>query len=189
MEKAALKQRAVHEVREFLVLFLFLAPWFLAFSTYRMLLLKRFGEGEFEYGTGLINALILAKVIAMGQIFRIGTRLESKPLIYSTIWKSFLFALLAGVFYVVEHMVRGLFRGGGFAGGVAALHEIGVVDVLGRSLVMFFAFVPFFGLRETGRVLGGRKLQELFFGTKAEAVPPTPQSIPISGNDRQNPAA
>ena len=63
MEKAGLKQRAAHGVREFLAVFLFLAPWFLAFATYRMLLLNRFAEEEFEYGTGLVNALILSKVI------------------------------------------------------------------------------------------------------------------------------
>jgi beta-phosphoglucomutase family hydrolase len=36
---------------------------------------------------------------------------------------------------------------------------------------MFFAFLPFFALRETGRALGEGKLKALFFGSKASAHP------------------
>jgi hypothetical protein len=90
-----MKQRLAHGVREFFTVFLFLAPWFLAFSTYRILLLKRFADEPFEYGTGLLNALILSKVILTGEYLQLGKRQENKPLIYPTIWKAFLFTLLA----------------------------------------------------------------------------------------------
>jgi hypothetical protein len=167
MQKAGLKRRAAHGVREFLAVFLFLAPWFLAFSTYRMLLLNRFAEEQFEYGTGLVNALILSKVILTCEYLRLGKGHEHKPLIFPTIWKSFLFALAAAAFHVVEQIVRGLLRSGGFAAGLTSLREMGAGELLGRSLVMFFAFIPFFALRETARVLGEGKLQELFFRPRA----------------------
>ena len=48
-------------IGEFLSIFLFMASLFLAFSTYRILLLKQFTDEPFEYGTGLLNALLLAK--------------------------------------------------------------------------------------------------------------------------------
>jgi hypothetical protein len=176
IEKACLKRRAAHGVREFLAVFLFLAPWFLAFSTYRMLLLNRFVDEQFEYGTGLVNALILSKVILTGEYLRLGKGHEHKPLIFPTIWKSFLFTLAAVAFYVVEQIVRGLLRGGRFAVGLASLRDMGAGEILGRSLVMFFAFIPFFALRETGRVLGEGKLQVLFFRPKAPAGPQEPQT-------------
>ena len=162
MGKTGLKQKVTHGVREFFSIFLFLALWFLAFSTYRMLLIKGFADEPFEYGTGLLNALILAKVIATGEIFRLDTRREDKPLMFSTIWKSFVFALLATAFYIVELTVRGLFRGGGITASISSIQDTGAGELLGRSLVMFFAFIPFFALRETGRVLGEGKLEELF---------------------------
>jgi hypothetical protein len=167
-----MKQRLAHGVREFFTVFLFLAPWFLAFSTYRILLLRRFAEEPFEYGTGLLNALILSKVILTGEYLQLGKHQENKPLIYPTIWKAFLFTLLATAFYVVEHILRGLLRGGGFAAGIEAIREMGAGQLLGRSLVMFFAFLPLFALREIGRALGAGKLQELFFGVKPSAEPP-----------------
>ena len=61
MAKTGLKQRAAHKIGEFLSIFLFMASLFLAFSTYRILLLKQFTDEPFEYGTGLLNALLLAK--------------------------------------------------------------------------------------------------------------------------------
>jgi beta-phosphoglucomutase family hydrolase len=162
VRKPSLKHRVAHGLKEFFSVFLFLAPFFLAFSTYRMLLLKRFTDEPFEYGTGLVNALILTKVIATGEFFHLGTRHENKPLIFSTIWKSFVFALLAAAFYVLELTIRGLIRGGGITAGVSSIQNMGVGELFGRSLVMLFAFVPFFALRETGRVLGQGKLEELF---------------------------
>src|SRR5215471_1903259 len=171
MGEAGLKPRLAAGVREFFTAFLFLAPWFLAFSTYRMFLLKRFVEEPFEYGTGLLNALVLSKVIVTGEHLKLGKRQESKPLIYPTIWKAFLFTLLATAFYVVEHIVRGLLRGEGIAAGLGAIREMGAGQLLGRSLVMYFAFLPFFALRETGRTLGEGKLEALFFRSKASAGP------------------
>src|SRR5215467_8507748 len=83
MDKADLKQKAIHEFREYLTVLLFLAPLFAAFSTYRMLLQGRFREGSFEYGTAVINALILSKIILIGEYLRVGKRQENRPLIYT----------------------------------------------------------------------------------------------------------
>jgi beta-phosphoglucomutase family hydrolase len=169
MGKASLIKKVAHGIREFPEVFLFLAPWFLAFSTYRMLLLRRLEP--FEYGTGLLNALVLSKIILTGDYLQLAKNQENKPLIYPTIWKAFLFTLLATGFYIVEHIVRGLLRGGGIAAGLGSLREMGTALLLGRSLVMFFAFLPFFALRETGRALGKGRLHEMFFGVKPSAEP------------------
>ena len=56
-------------------------------STYRMLLQGRFRQGSFEYGTAPINALILSKIILIGEYLRVGKRQESGPLIYSRMVK------------------------------------------------------------------------------------------------------
>ena len=101
-----MKQKVLHELGEFFRVFLYLAPWFCAFSTYRMLILSRFTDVSFDYGTALLNALVLSKVILVGEFFHLGKRHEDRPLIYSTIYKSFLFALLAAAFRIVELMIR-----------------------------------------------------------------------------------
>jgi len=167
MDKSGLKQKIIHELGEYLTIFLFVAPLFCAFATYRMLLLNQFREKSFEYGTALINALVLSKVILIGEHLRLGHRHEHRPLIYSTIYKSFVFTLLVAVFHALEHAIRGLLHGEGMPSTFAALSGGDIRELLGRSVVLFFAFLPFFALRETGRVLGGQKLADLFFRSRA----------------------
>jgi hypothetical protein len=164
-----LKQKIIHESREFLKVFLFVAPFFCAFATYRMLLRHEFGNKYFEYGAAMVNALVLSKVILVGEYLRLGKRQEHKPLVYSTIYKSFLFTLLVAVFHILEDAVKGLLHGETISSVFAALGGQGLTEILGRSLVMFWAFLPFFAMRETARILGEGRLTGLFFRSRASA--------------------
>jgi len=56
-KRAIVKQKAVHELQEFIGIFLYLAFFFCAFATYSMLLLNEFHVSYFVFGTALINAL------------------------------------------------------------------------------------------------------------------------------------
>jgi hypothetical protein len=169
MAQGGLKQRVIHEFGEFLKIFLFLAPLFCAFATYRMWLLHQFGEKDFAYGAAFVNAFVLAKIILIGQYLRLRKRQECKPLIYPTIYKSFEFALLAAFFHVLEEVVKGFLHGKGMVEAFAVLSGRTIVEVLVRSFVMFCAFLPFFALRETERVLGEDKLANLFLRPRASA--------------------
>jgi hypothetical protein len=177
MDEPGLKQRILHELGEFLKVFLFLAPLFCAFSTYRMLLLNQFGEKYFAYGTAFVNALILSKIILIGEYLRLGKRHEHKPLIYSTIYKSLAFTLLVAVFHILEDAVKRLLDGEGIMGAFAAPSGQRMGEVLGHGLVMFCAFLPFFALRETERVLGEGRMADLFLRsrTSAECDPTLPR--------------
>ena len=167
--KHGLKQRIIHELREFLRIFLYLAPFFCAFATYRMLLLNQFEARYFAYGSAFVNALILSKIILLGEYLQLGKRQEQKPLIYSTVHKSFAFALLVAVFHLLEDAVKGVLHGAGIVGALTALDGRGMSEMLAHSVVMFCAFLPFFALREIERVLGEGRLADLFFRSRASA--------------------
>ena len=167
--KRSLKQRIIHEVGEFLRIFLYLAPFFCAFATYRMLLLDQFEEKYFAYGAALVNALVLSKIILLGEHLRLGKRQEHKPMIHSTIYKSFLFTLLVAVSHILEDAVKGVLHGEGIVGAFAAFSGQGIGEMLAHSLVMFCAFLPFFALREVERVLGEGRMADLFLRSRASA--------------------
>jgi hypothetical protein len=169
MDKPKLKQRISHEFGEFVRVFLFLAPLFFAFATYRMAILKDFGGKYFAYGAALVNALLLSKIILIGEYLKLGKRQECKPLLYSTFYKSFVFTVLVAVFHVLESTVKGLLHREGMAGAFTELRGLGIGEVLARSLVMFCAFIPFFALRETARVVGERRLEDLFLRSRTSA--------------------
>jgi hypothetical protein len=173
MDKARLKHKLLHELVEFLKVFLFLAPLFCAFSTYRMLVLNQFGDRYLAYGAAFFNAFILSKIILIGEHLKLGKRLEEKPLIYSTIYKSLAFTLLVAIFRILEGGVKGLVHGEGTARAFDIFANRSLGEVLARSFVMFCAFLPFFALRETGRVLGEGGLTRLFFGSRSVKSDPS----------------
>src|SRR5271155_2047097 len=105
---ATFKQKAVHELQEFFGIFLYLAFFFCAFATYSMLLLNEFHVSYFVFGTALINALVIAKVILIGEYAHLGKKHEVKPLFESATYKAFLFSLLVFAFHIVEEVIKRL---------------------------------------------------------------------------------
>src|SRR5271169_4091119 len=103
-QKAELKHKAKHEARELLVLFLYLAFFFCSLSTYNMLLLREYHVRYLDYAFALINALVVAKVILIGEYMHVGKRHEDKPLFVSAIWKAFVFSWLVFAFHIVEEV-------------------------------------------------------------------------------------
>jgi hypothetical protein len=163
----SLKQRAKDELVDLLWIFLYLAFFFCALSAYATTLLRRYEIDYLNYSLALLNALIVAKVILLGEMAHVGTRLEARPLYQSVLYKSFVFSLLVFAFHLVEEFVKRLIHHGPSG---AVLHDIHWDDLLSRSLVILCAFIPLFSVRELGRVMGHEKLHRLFFKGGAGAV-------------------
>jgi len=176
-QKTTLKQKAAHEFKEIAIVFLYLAFFFCALATYSTLLLGQFHISYFIYGVALTNALVITKVILIGEAARVGTELEAKPLIYSSIYKAFLFSLLVLAFHFVEETIKRLVHGKGMAG---AFREIRLDELFARSIIVFCAFIPLFAFRELGRVLGQDKFRTLFFRTQGAKIQSNKEPLKIS---------
>jgi hypothetical protein len=161
---ANVKQKAVHELEELVGIFLYLAFFFCAVATYSMLLLNEFHVSYFVFGTALINALVVAKVILIGEYAHLGKKHETKPLFLSAAYKAFLFSLLVFAFHIVEEMIKRRWHGENFG---TAYHGLRINELLARSLVIFCTFLPLFAFRELRRVLGEDNFSSLFFRTDA----------------------
>jgi hypothetical protein len=160
--KAGLKQKLSREMKQFLVIFLYLGLLIGAFNTYRWLLLAEYHVGYFVYGYTLIEALVLAKIILIGEALGIGERFSDRPLIFPTLYKTMLFALCGLALGIVEHLVTGFLHGKDLAG---IFQEIinERYELLSRMLIMFVALIPFFAFRETMRTMPEVKLFDRFF--------------------------
>lgn len=156
------KEKIIHEVGEYVTNFVYLALFFGVFTTYRRLLMAEFQISYGDYGISIIKALILAKVIMLGDILRLGKRLEDRPLIIPTSYKTVVFTVWVVLFSILESTVSGLLHGKGLAGGLQELMSDGLYELLGRSLIVFCAFLPFFAFRELGRIMGEGRIRELF---------------------------
>jgi hypothetical protein len=156
------KEKIVHEVTEYWLNVIYLTLVFAAFTQYRRLLLAVYDITYTNYWFAVIEALILAKVIMIGDVVRLGRGLEHKPLIVPTLYKTVVFTLFVGAFSVLEHAIKGLWTGTGFMGGISEFLGKGH-ELLANCLVVFAAFIPFFAFKELERVLGVEKIRALFF--------------------------
>jgi len=167
-------ERFVVEMRKFALVAAFLFFFFGAFATYRRLILSEYDLDYFRYGYALIEALVLGKVILLGEIFHLGDRFQGKPLIIPTLYRTFSFSILVLVFAVVEHFVKGFIHRENIAAILADLAAKDGATIAARILVMFIAFIPMFAIWEIANLFGENQLFELFFergGIPATSLP------------------
>ena len=168
MKKKSLKEKIFHEMVEYWINVCYLTLVFAAFTQYRRFILASHDITYTNYGFAVIEALILAKVIMIGDVVRLGRRLEQKPLIYPTLYKTAVFVVFVGIFTVLEHVIKGLWNGKELTELFGNSLGKGPNELLANSLIVFVAFIPYFGVKELGRVLGEDKIRALFFRKRAD---------------------
>ena len=164
-----LKEKARHELIEYAFNVIYLTIVFATFTVYRRLMLAAHDISYTNYGFALIEALILGKVIMIGGMFHLGRGLEDKPLIYPTLYKTAVFTIFCAFFTLAEHAIKGLVSGHGVVAGFAEFTAQGYEVILANSMVVFVALIPFFAMKELGRVMGREQIGRLFFRPRSRA--------------------
>ncbi|MGC9197074.1 MAG: hypothetical protein ACP5IL_16745 [Syntrophobacteraceae bacterium] len=157
-----MKYRVRHELAEYGINVAYLFVFFAVFTMYRRLVLAAYKISYFHYGYAFFKALVLAKVVMIGDSLGLANRFQQKPLIVTTLYKTIVFAVWVIFFSAIERVADALLDGKGFGGGfhLIAAH---LDELLAGVLVVFFAFIPFFAFKELGRVLSAGDIAWLFF--------------------------
>jgi len=172
-ETTGWKQKIRHELIGYWLTVLYLALFFGGFANYRRLILAHHGISYEDYGISVIEALVLAKIIVVAEKLHIGRGFEDRRLIVPTLYKGFLFSVCVGLFHFVESVIGSLIWGRGPMGAVDDLMSQFNYELLAGGLVVFFAFIPFFAIRELTPVLGEGVMFRLFFQRRS-VVEPSP---------------
>ena len=90
-KKVGWKDKLVLEMIAYWINVLYLTILFAVFTSYRRLILANYDISYSNWGISLIKALVLAKVIMVGDLFRFNRGLENKPLIFPTLFRSVMF--------------------------------------------------------------------------------------------------
>jgi hypothetical protein len=159
-QKTSLKRKAANEFKEIAILFSYLGFFFCALTTYSRLLLGQFHISYFAYGAAVVNALVITKVILIGEAVHVGNKFESRPLFYSALYKAFMYSLLVLAFHFLEEIIKLLIHKKDI---VAGFHEIRLDDLVGHSVIVFCTFIPLFSFREMARIFGKDKFRALLF--------------------------
>jgi hypothetical protein len=156
-----LKQRAYHELKEYLVIAFYLWVVFGLLLLYKSVILNE-GISYLAHGVALVNALVLGKFVLIARAFHLGEQANDAPLIYPTLLKSALFSAVLACCKIVEDAAVGFYHGKSFSESIADLGGGTLKGILTLSVLLFALLIPFFAFGELERVLGEGKLAQLF---------------------------
>lgn len=162
-----LKQKAIEQMKEFLMIALYLFLVFGLLVVYKSMILAEQHIDFTYHGFAIINALALGKIMLVAKDLHLGERFNDAPLIYPTLLKSALFTVVLACFKILEDAAVGLYRGESFAESMADLGGGRLQGILILTLLLFVVLIPFVGFGELQRVLGAGKLKRIFFKARS----------------------
>lgn len=158
-----LKARALEEMKEYILITLYLWILFALFAEYKRLLLQENGINLWNQTYAIVNAMIFGKVVLLGEVLKVGRRLQEHALIWVVVGKSFIFTLLLMAFHVAEEAVRAWFQGKPLASSIQDFGGGSWQGVFVYAALLFVTLVPLFVVKEVQRVVGGEALRGLLF--------------------------
>lgn len=173
--KPTLKQRALRGMWEYLWITIYLLIVFSLFAIYKSVVLAQYHIDFEPQGLALINALALGKVILVAQELHLADQFRDAPLIFPTLLKSFVFAIVLACFKIAEEIVLGFFHGRTFHESIVLVGN-GSLQALAFTVLMFVVLIPFFGFTELRRTLGHDRLVGAFIRPRSQLNLPPAES-------------
>ena len=161
-------EKATTQIKEFVIMFFYLWIVFGLLAVHKSFVLSQHHIDFQPHGLALINALIFAKVMLVAQDMHLGSRLNDRPLIYSVIFKSILFAIALICFHIVERVVIGVVDGRTLSESISEVGANKLKGMVSIGIITTVALVPFFVLAEISRVIGKEKIWFLFLRRRNE---------------------
>ena len=121
--KATLHQRAIHELKEFAILAVYLYITLGAVVLMKTAVLHTEGIEFAPWGIAVVKAAVLAKFMLLGNAMKIGGRNTTRPLIWPTLHKAFAFLVLLIIMTIIEEAVVGLFHHRSIASSLSELEQ------------------------------------------------------------------
>ena len=155
------KKRVINELRKLAIAVIYLWVFLSVFGLYREIILANYQINySAKLGFALINAVILAKFMWLGEILHAGKRTAGKPLLYSTLWNSALFAVILMVCHLLEETLLKLWHGQSVAESVSEIFA-DPRGILATALVVFVVLIPFFFAKGLVEILGEDEIKNL----------------------------
>lgn len=159
----ALRERAIEEVKKYAALAAYLYVCFGALLLLRTASLHDAGIPYTVWGVAIVKALVLAKFMLLGHAVHLGKRYDHAPLIWPTVYKSFLYLLLLLVLSIIEELIVGEFHHREVAESLSHVAG-GTPFMIGATLIIFYLILlPYFAFQSLAEVIGNRRLIRLFF--------------------------
>lgn len=162
---AKVLKAVVHEILELLPAFLFFVVAFNLIVITDALTTEEYGIRPFAVAGAFVMALIVAKVLLLAGLLPFVDLFPQKPLIYNTLWKTFLYVIFAMLLIFAEHLIE-------FSLKYSSLPEASRYIISDTNWPRFWAvriwlavmLLVFTALQELDRRMGPGRLKQMFFG-------------------------
>jgi hypothetical protein len=169
--KPTLRQRGIHELREFLVLAVYFYVTLGAIILMKTAVLHAHDISFAPWGIAVVKAMVLAKFMAIGQAMKVGQRHLTRPLIWQTLHQTFAFLLLLVALTIIEEIVVGLIHLQSVAASLGELFGAKLEETLAGILIVLLVLIPYCAIRVLSDALGEGRLTRMFF-VEREPVQP-----------------
>jgi hypothetical protein len=175
--KLTVKEKAIFQLKEFLAMFIYLWVLLALFVINHSIVLARESHNYQAHFFAFINALILAKVLLIGEDLHLGNRFRHKPVLYSIFYKCFVFMIFFIGVHILEKVIEGVWSGRTLVQSFSTIGGGSLNGILSLGATVFVALIPFFAFREISRVIGPSELWSLLIspGTRVYTLESRPQ--------------
>src|SRR5215475_3351790 len=163
------KKRVSSELQELSITIIYLWVLLSVFVLHRKIILSSYNISySAQYGFPLINALILAKFMWLGEVLHVGKMAAGKALLYSTPWKSAVFTVLLILCHLLEETLRRLWHGQSFTESISETiaHPR---DLFVSGVLVFVVLNPFFFAKGLIEILGKDEIKRLLLRSHSTA--------------------
>jgi hypothetical protein len=161
--KATLRQRATHELKELVLISLYLYITLGAVILVKTAVLHTEGIEFTPWGIAIVKAVVLAKFMLLGEAMKIGERNTTSPLIWPTLQKAFALLALLIIMTIIEEVVVGLFHRHSIAASLGELVGPRLEETIAGYVVMLLVLMPYCAFRVLDEALGEGRLARMFF--------------------------
>lgn len=171
-EKGNWKKRAVDELKSLSVTVAYIWVLLSAFTLYRMMILSEYHiQFTVKFGFALINAIVFAKFMWLGELLHAGHKAAGKPLAFSAILNAGIFAVILTVCHEAEEYIIRWWHSR--STGIPEANPETTIQVVSLLILIFVVLIPFFLARGLLEILGAAEMRRLMLGArpKESAVP------------------
>jgi len=163
-KKRSVKERATQELKQFAVLTIYLWVFIGVLELHRILVLREeipASELSYRMGFALVKALVLAKFMLIAEAVWVVKTFKDKPLLYSILFKSAVYAAILVCMDILEEVVVAMFHGKPAAQGLTEVGGGGVEGIVLIGIIAFVVLIPLFAFREISTAIGPQELHTL----------------------------
>lgn len=164
--KPDLKTRAKHELHSYLIITAYVWAVLMMLRLHESMIAAQFHIDLKSHGLLIVQALVLGKVILIGEALNLGERMARALPISVTLVKSVFFAVAIIAFQALEHVVTAWWEGHPIEGGLPLELGGNLTRLATYGALLVLAFMPYFLIKEIEKKTQTKDLLLLAVGLK-----------------------